>query len=57
MNALVTGGNRGIGLELCKLLSEQYGCKVYMACRDRGKAEAAIADNRLKNVLRNKDTR
>ncbi|WP_300881970.1 SDR family NAD(P)-dependent oxidoreductase, partial [uncultured Desulfovibrio sp.] len=51
MNALVTGGNRGIGLELCRLLSEEYGCKVYMACRDKGKAEAAIADNRLKNVF------
>ena len=51
MNALVTGGNRGIGLELCRLLSEQYGYKVYMACRDRAKAEAAIVDNNLQNVF------
>lgn len=51
MNALVTGGNRGIGLELCRILSEQYGFKVYMACRDKIKAESTIANKRLKNVL------
>ncbi|KAJ1302033.1 hypothetical protein OPQ81_000868 [Rhizoctonia solani] len=38
---IVTGGNSGIGLELCKVLLNK-GAKVYMAARDREKAEKAI---------------
>ncbi|KAI1811654.1 NAD(P)-binding protein [Poronia punctata] len=39
---IVTGGNSGIGLELCKLLLSS-GATVYMASRSKEKAEAAIA--------------
>ncbi|KDN36717.1 hypothetical protein RSAG8_10646, partial [Rhizoctonia solani AG-8 WAC10335] len=38
---IVTGGNSGIGLELCKVLLNK-GAKVYMTARDREKAEKAI---------------
>ncbi|CAE7204582.1 unnamed protein product [Rhizoctonia solani] len=40
---IVTGGNSGIGLELCKVLLNK-GAKVYMTSRDRVKAEKAIED-------------
>ncbi len=39
--ALVTGGNRGIGLEVCKQLLER-GLHVFAACRDPAKAEQTI---------------
>ncbi|KAH9883924.1 hypothetical protein F4778DRAFT_774872 [Xylariomycetidae sp. FL2044] len=39
---LVTGGNAGIGYELCKMLVKS-GAKVYMASRSKEKADAAIA--------------
>ncbi|CAE6456744.1 unnamed protein product [Rhizoctonia solani] len=42
---IVTGGNSGIGLELCKVLLNR-GAKVYMTARDREKAEKAIEDLR-----------
>lgn len=38
----ITGGNRGIGLELCKKFSEHHW-KVYMGARDIAKARQAIA--------------
>jgi NAD(P)-dependent dehydrogenase (short-subunit alcohol dehydrogenase family) len=38
--AVVTGGNRGIGLEVCRQLA-QSGHEVYLGTRDLGKAEAA----------------
>ena len=38
--ALVTGGNRGIGLEVCRQLA-QRGYKVLLGTRERAKGEAA----------------
>ncbi|KAG8687070.1 hypothetical protein FRC08_012170, partial [Ceratobasidium sp. 394] len=38
---IVTGGNTGIGKETCKVLLSK-NAKVYLAARNRGKAEAAI---------------
>src|SRR6185295_15828747 len=38
--ALVTGANRGIGLEVCRQLAAA-GYRVVLAARDRGKGEAA----------------
>jgi NAD(P)-dependent dehydrogenase (short-subunit alcohol dehydrogenase family) len=40
--AVVTGGNRGIGLEVCRGLSER-GLRVVLASRDLAKGEAAAA--------------
>jgi NAD(P)-dependent dehydrogenase (short-subunit alcohol dehydrogenase family) len=39
--ALVTGGNRGIGLEVCRQLASQ-GLRVILTARDLSKAEAAL---------------
>jgi NAD(P)-dependent dehydrogenase (short-subunit alcohol dehydrogenase family) len=38
--ALVTGGNRGIGLEICRQLARR-GCRVVLGARDRERGEAA----------------
>jgi len=38
---LVTGGNRGIGLEVCRQLARK-GLRVLLTARDRDKAEAAV---------------
>ena len=38
-NILVTGGNSGIGLALCKLLVTGHGCHVYMGSRDVGRGK------------------
>ncbi|OEJ15971.1 hypothetical protein BFL38_10970 [Brachyspira hampsonii] len=38
----ITGGNRGIGLELCKKFAIEYNFKVYMGARDLNKAKEAI---------------
>ncbi|KAG8688602.1 hypothetical protein FRC11_005157 [Ceratobasidium sp. 423] len=43
---IVTGGNSGIGLELCKVLLNK-GAKVYMTARDQEKAEKAIEELRM----------
>lgn len=40
--AVVTGANRGIGLEICRQLA-QRGLRVFLTSRDRGKGEAARA--------------
>jgi NAD(P)-dependent dehydrogenase (short-subunit alcohol dehydrogenase family) len=39
--ALVTGANSGIGLEAARVLAQQAGAQVIMACRDTTKGEAA----------------
>jgi NAD(P)-dependent dehydrogenase (short-subunit alcohol dehydrogenase family) len=41
--ALVTGGNRGIGLEICRQLAGQ-GIQVVLTARDLGQAEAAARE-------------
>lgn len=41
-SALVTGANKGIGLEVSKILARQ-GIYVYLACRDIAKGVAAVA--------------
>ena len=47
--ALVTGGNRGIGMEVCRQLAVQ-GLRVILTGRDRKKAESAAEDLRSKNL-------
>jgi len=39
---LVTGGNSGIGLALCKLLIKDHSCHVYLGSRDTEKGTAAL---------------
>ena len=49
--ALVTGGNRGIGLATVKKLSDM-GYKVYMGCRSEEKAQEALKEiGNPKNVV------
>ena len=38
--AIVTGGNRGIGYEICKELA-RVGCKVVLTCRNEVKGRRA----------------
>ncbi|WP_086933454.1 SDR family oxidoreductase [Agarilytica rhodophyticola] len=47
--ALVTGGNRGIGLAACELL-EQKDIIVYMACRDIDSGKKAITRKNLERT-------
>ncbi|WP_027552797.1 oxidoreductase [Bradyrhizobium sp. Cp5.3] len=42
---IVTGANTGIGFEISRVLAER-GARVLLACRDRAKAEAAMAQIR-----------
>src|SRR5882724_4329388 len=39
--ALVTGGNRGIGLEICRQLARDHGAEVILCARDAAAAQAA----------------
>ena len=39
---LVTGGNSGIGLALCKLLVKDYPCHVYLGSRNELKGATAM---------------
>ena len=41
-HVLVTGGNAGIGLALCKLLIKDHGCYVYLGSRDAGRGATAM---------------
>jgi len=53
--AVVTGGNRGIGFEICKELSK-VGCRVVLTSRDeeRGKQAAAKLGANKKNIVYHK---
>lgn len=53
--AVVTGGNRGIGFEVCKELSN-IGCSVILTSRnvEQGKQAVAKLDNDNKNVVYHK---
>ena len=44
-NILVTGGNAGIGLALCRQLAADHGAKVFMGARnaERGASQLALA--------------
>ncbi|MEM8859443.1 MAG: SDR family NAD(P)-dependent oxidoreductase [Chloroflexota bacterium] len=48
--AVVTGGNRGIGKEVCRQLAEK-GYVVYLCSRDLAKGEAAARDLGLDGVI------
>ena len=48
--ALVTGANRGIGKEVCRQLAER-GARVLLSARDLSKAEAAVDELALDNVI------
>jgi NAD(P)-dependent dehydrogenase (short-subunit alcohol dehydrogenase family) len=41
-NILVTGGNSGIGLALCKQLVVEHGCHVFMGSRNLKRGKAAL---------------
>ena len=41
-HVLVTGGNSGIGLALCKLLIKDHSCHVYHGSRDTSRGAAAL---------------
>lgn len=43
LTALVTGGNRGIGVEVCRQLAQQ-GMRVLLAARDSAKGETAARE-------------
>jgi NAD(P)-dependent dehydrogenase (short-subunit alcohol dehydrogenase family) len=47
--ALVSGGNRGIGLAVCEGLAGR-GVRVYMGCRDPAEGMAAIERRQLMGV-------
>src|SRR5215212_5420137 len=47
--AIVTGANRGIGLEVCRQLARQ-GYQVVLTSRDEAKGQAAVATLRQSGV-------
>jgi len=47
--AVVTGGNRGIGLEICRQLAKRGDLRVVLAGRDLGKAKSAVKS--IKNQI------
>ena len=49
-NVMVTGGNRGIGLEIVRAFAKE-GYKVLMACRDEESGEEAKQDIFIKFTL------
>jgi len=50
-SALVTGGNRGIGFEICRTLAADYGFKVYMGVRSINKGKEALVNNSELNII------
>ncbi|MEM7539671.1 MAG: SDR family oxidoreductase [Chloroflexota bacterium] len=48
--AIVTGGNRGIGLEVCRQLA-QHNHTVILGARDFAKGEQAAAQLKAKNII------
>jgi retinol dehydrogenase-12 len=40
---IVTGANNGLGFEACKHFARMGAGKLIMACRDKGRGEAALA--------------
>ena len=52
--AVVTGGNRGIGLEICRQLAQRGDLRVILASRNAAKGEAALKS--IKNQAVNIDT-
>ena len=48
--ALVSGGNRGIGLAVCEGFARR-GVQVYMGCRDLAEGKAAVERRRLTGVI------
>jgi NAD(P)-dependent dehydrogenase (short-subunit alcohol dehydrogenase family) len=51
---VVTGGNRGIGLEICRQLAQRGDLRVILASRDVAKGRAAL--KLIKNQIVNMDT-
>ena len=47
----ITGGNRGIGFELCRKFATEYNFKVYMGARDLHKAKESIKEIGSKNII------
>ena len=47
----ITGGNRGIGFQLCRKFATQYNFKVYMGARDLHKAKQSIKKIGSENII------
>jgi light-dependent protochlorophyllide reductase len=45
-NVVITGGNRGLGLECARVLAQAHDWRVIVACRDPQQAESALANLR-----------
>lgn len=42
--AVVTGGNKGIGLAIVRALCKQFSGDVYLTAREAGRGQAAVAE-------------